>query len=723
MLTTMKTGGARLSRWSCALLLLLAGAPQASAQQTGFSTLILSPDPGAAVPQTTTMVSLSFVDPDRVLDVSTVRLLVDDADVTGEANVNGDLLVWLPQTALARGPHRIVVTMRARDGSDLPTVNWGFIVAQPPAGVTPGEIPETTGGGVPGWAMVQGNVVLEGAMNSVSGDGAIYQREAPATGRAWVNLRGRLGGSWRYNAYSHVNSYESRTLQPINRFRFNLRSKWLSVGVGDVTPRLHELILWGRRVRGWSVDLRTGPVNLSVVSGQSKRAVTGQLYGTDPTSVYRRGVFAQDLLAVRPSFGSGRTFQLGITVLKARDDVNSLTDLRTAADSTGATQSANVLPKDNLALGLDLNIRAFRGRLSLSYANAISLYNNDITGGPITKSELDSLLDEQGVEADLPAFLEDPDAFEDIFILNESMIPLDPTALTSMAQQARLTLQLGSHTLGARWRQVGGSYYSLGYSSLQRDRDGLRIQDTFRLFNDKLGVTVGWEKYSDNLDETKPATTSNQALTLDLFWQPDPQAPGFAFGYRDYSRQNDLSQGDVGAMEESTGTLSAGAFVPVQIVNGINTRVSFNFTNVGRDDARNPLTGTKNTYLLFGLSNRFENRPTDFSLTYGINTSELTGYPDATTTFNRAMLRARHAFTERIAGLGDVVVTTASSPAAAGNLGLDYSRFEATAGAEYYWATTSYASLRAGVISYTDNRRTGLDTSQFVVRLRLTQAF
>ncbi len=725
MQTIQKPIGARLPRWSLAFLLLMIWAPRASGQAVGFSTLILSPDPGSSVPQATTMVSVSFIDPDRVLDVNSVRLSIDGSDVTGQANINADLLVWLPETPLARGPHRIAVTMRGRDGSALPSVNWGFITAAPPVGITPGERPEAAAG-LPGWAMMQGNVVLEGGMNSVTGDGAPYQRASPYTAKAWVNLRGRLGGSWRYAAYSHLNSYESHTMQPIDRFRFNLRSNWLSIGVGDVTPRMHELILWGRRVRGYAVDLRTGPVNLMVVSGQSRRAVTAQLFSNDPTRVYRRGVYEQDLLAVRPSFGSGRTFQLGLTVLKVRDDINSLSEVRTndPADEDAPTESANALPKDNLALGLDVNLRMFAGRLSLSYANAVSLYNNDITGGPITKSELDSLMEEQGYDPiELPLGLEGPEDLEKIFILNESMIPLDPTGLTSLAQQARLSLQLGSHTLGALWRQVGGSYYSLGYSSLQRDRDGIRVQDTFRLFNDRLGVTVGWENYSDNLDDTKPTTTSNSALTLDLFWQYDPQAPGFALGYRDYARKNDQEDIGQGAIDESTGTVSAGAFVPVQIVNGLNTRFNMNYTTIGRDDVRNPLTGTKNTYLLFGMNNSFENRPTQFSLTYGINTSELTGYDDATTTFHRVMFRGRHAFTQKLAGLADVVATYATSPPEAGNLGLSYNKTEFTAGGEYYWKATSFASLRAGLVSYTDNRRVGLDTNQFVVRLRITQAF
>ncbi len=270
------------------LLFLLIAAPlwTASAQEQSFSTIILSPEPGETIPQTTSMISLSFIDPDRLLDVNSIRLLVDGNDLTSDASINGDLLVWLAATPLPRGPHRIVITMKARDGSDLPSVNWGFLVGPPPAGVTPGALPATEEQkGLPSWALVQGKVVIEGAMNSVGGDGAEYQREPPATGKAAVNLRGRLGGSWRYTGVARFSSYESHTMQPINRFGFTLRSKWLTVALGDVNPRMQELILWGRRVRGFSVDLRTGLFNVSVVQGQSRRAVTPQRFSDDLTRI------------------------------------------------------------------------------------------------------------------------------------------------------------------------------------------------------------------------------------------------------------------------------------------------------------------------------------------------------------------------------------------------------------------------------------------------------
>ena len=716
----------RLHLWGPALLLAAALPAGAIAQTQGFSTLILSPEPGEVVGQTTTMVALSFIDPGRILDVTSVRLLVDNIDRTGDADINADVLIWMPSAALVQGIHSVVVTMRSTTGTQLPTTNWSFVVGPPPEGVAPGAVPEPAAGrvGLPGWAMLRGSLKLEGLVKSIGGDGADFRRESPAAGKAWLNINGRLGGGWRYDAYTHLNSYESHTRQPINRFRLGVRSRWLTLALGDVTPTVQQLILWGRRVRGWSLDLRTGLFNIEVVSGRSRRAVEGQLFSNDPTRVFRRGTYGQDLLAVRPYFGDGTPWQFGITLMKVRDDVDSIEDLRTfdPADQNFASVSANSTPKDNLVLGLDFTLSAFGRRLSLTYDNAFSLYANDISGGPLTKAELDSVFQEAGYK---PVDF-DPAEWESIFILNSSLIPLDPSQLTNMAHQLRGTLLLGTHTLGFRWRRVGGSYYTLGQTSLQRDRAGLRIQDTFRMMKNTLGVTVGWESYSDNLDETKPGTTDTGSLTLDVAWQPDPLSPGFAIGYRTYNRQNDLSTVGAGGVQEDTNTYSAGAFIPVRILSGLRSRINLNWTSVGREDKRNSQTGTNNRYYLLGFASRFEDRPTEFSLTYGLNTSDLTGFANAETTFNRVLLKGRHGLNNRLFATGDLMLTTASSPEPASGqqvMGLKYTRTEFTVGGEYYWTTTSYASLRAGFGSYTDNRRTGLDTTEFTLRLRLVRSF
>jgi len=713
---------AKLPLMGAILTVMLTAAPTAAGQQSNFSTLILSPDPGEAVPQTTEMISLSFIDPDRRLDVTSVRLIVDRIDLTSEATINGDVLVWLPSTPLFQGPHSIVMTMKALDGSSLPSVSWSFSSSAPPEGVSPGAVGvQEDRKGLPGWALLQGNMTVEGSMTNIGGDGAEFRREAPYTGKAWLNARGRLGGSWRYSLNTHFNSYESHVRQPINRYRFNLQSNWMTLTVGDVNPRMQDLILWGSRVRGWSLDLRTGLFNVMVVSGQSRRAVESHLYSDDPTRVFRRGTFARDIFAIRPYFGSGRGLQFGITFMQARDDTSSIVVRRTQAAGTGPTQVANPDPKDNLVIGLDLSLKAFSGKFSFNYNNAFSLYANDITGGALSEDRLNELLDDQGQDpVDLPF---DPEKISSLFIINESMLPLDPRGMTNFAQQIRSSMQIGTHTIGARWRSIGGSYNTLGYSSLQKDRSGVRVQDSFRILGNRLGVTVGWESYEDNLDESKPATTGTSTLTVDLSWQSDINAPGFAFGYRNYGRQNDLDDIADGGVDEDTGTYSAGAYFPVRMIGGLKSRFSFNYTSVGREDVINPLTGTKNTYYLVGLNNRMESRPTEFSIMYGLNTSDLTGYTDAVTTFNRLMLKGRHAINNNLAATADIISTTASSPEAAGSFGLDYSKFEVTGGAQYYWSATSFATLRAGLVTYKDNRRDDIDTSQLVVRLRITQAF
>ena len=408
--------------------------------------------------------------------------------------------------------------------------------------------------------------------------------------------------------------------------------------------------------------------------------------------------------------------------MKVRDDVGSIEDLRTTPDAGGATVSANSTPKDNVVVGIDLSTSAFNNRFTIRYDNAYSLYANDISGGPFTKAEFDSLLEENGTKG----ISLNPEKLESFFILNASMIPIDPRGLTNTAQQLRASLQLGTHTIGFRWRSVGGSYYTLGQTSLQRDRAGLRLQDSFRMFGNALGVTVGWEQSRDNLDGSKADDTGTSALTLDLAYQADPLAPGFAVGYRTFGRQNDLPTLGEGGVEENTATYSAGAFLPVRVLSGMRSRININYTNVGREDALNPQTGTDNIYYLVGFASRFEDRPTDFSVTYGLNQSKLTGFTDANTTFNRLLLKGRHGLSESLFATGDVTLTTATSPEPPGGSlvqGLKYSRTELLLGGEYYWTPTSFASLRAGFATYKDDRRSNLDTSEFALKLRLVRAF
>ena len=114
--------------------------------------------------------------------------------------------------------------------------------------------------------------------------------------------------------------------------------------LGDAYPRFNELVLWGKRVRGIEAYLKFGFFNLEFAHGETKRKIPGipleedSVIGdnkyfipntdslvTSSTGIYKYGTFKQSLLAIRPSFGSGKNFQFGLSFVKAHDCAYSLT--------------------------------------------------------------------------------------------------------------------------------------------------------------------------------------------------------------------------------------------------------------------------------------------------------------------------------------------------------------------------------------------------------------
>jgi hypothetical protein len=700
--------------------LALAAPSLVAAQVIPPQAIVLSPEPGEILSPNDVFVAVSFLDPAAQLDPASVAVRVGGVDVTAEAEVRGGVVTWRPRQPLQSGPQRVVVTASTRGGAQVEPATWAFNVSAlaPGAGV-PSTAAQASAADVPG-AHLRGTLVLEGASQSVSGAGAPLRRGEEFLPLMWLNAGGVIDGAWRYAARVHVSGYESSTLQPVNRFRFDVRGPFVNLSAGDVTPVYHELILAGRRVRGFQGELWGGPFRVGVVTGQTRRAIRGVLEPTDRTLVARFGTFGQNLFAVRPAIGSGRTFQLGLTAMRVRDDVGSVADLRTdPLTEGGATRSANPSPKDNFVTGLDLTLRLAGGRLLLQYDNAISLLANDISGGPLSEAQLDSVLAAGGYES----LGVDPSSFETFFIMNASMIPLDPRGLSNVAQQARASVRAGSHLLMAEWRSVGGSYHTLGYQALLRDRAGFRLRDSFTAVNDALVMTLGLERDEDNLDDLKPATTTSSTVFATANWQESPNSLALYGTVRLGTRSNDLARGRDGALDEQTMTLSAGTSIPLGVFSEYRTRLSLNASMVNRDDPVNPLSGSEDLYLLGGLHAETVDQETQGSLLLGYNSSELTGLANASTDIIRVAGNGRYRFAPEWAATLDGSYAMAESPEGAGDFGVDYNRFELLGGGEYEWRATTVIGLTAGVISYTDNLFAGRDTRELIARLRVSRTF
>lgn len=677
--------------------------------------LILSPDTGERIPADQVLVALSLP---RTLaaaaDSVTVTLRVGSRDVSAEAERSGGVITWRPREPLAPGPHRVVATVRHADGREFRPVEWTFTVAPAPrVAVAGAPAPRPRSPALP-----HGSVVMEGGGNSVSGPGAAFRREEEFAPRMWLTAGGQIRPRWRYTFRGHLSGYESADRQPVNRFRAELRTPAVSLALGDVNPVLHDVILSGRRVRGGQMDVRAGPAALSIVAGQSLRAIPGRLDPLNSSAVLRTGTYGQDLLAVRPSVGVGG-FRLGLTMMRVRDDAGSIPTLRTdAAAADSGTFSANPAPRDNLVAGLDASLRLARGRFMLQYENAVSLLARDITTRPRTQRELDSIFAAAGV--DPPGV--NPERWDDFFILNASLLPLDPSELTSTAHQARASLRAGGHLVSAEWRSVGMDYYTLGHPGLQRDWRGLRVRDSFSLLRDALFVTAGYEQDRDNLDGSAPATTRGRGGFATVTWQA-PRDVLVTGSLRLATRDNGLGEGTPGALDQSTLAASGGVAVPVGLLATFRTRVSLNGAWVERSDPANPIADTRDVYFLAGVQGETPSRGTSFSLMAGQNRSEFDGVADGSTTFDRLTAAGRRQLTERWAVRFDGGLTAARSPDAPTAPGPRYTRVEALGGGEFAWRPDAMITLTAGVVDYSDRRVSALDTRELVLRIRLSRAF
>ncbi|HOH07237.1 MAG TPA: hypothetical protein PLF89_06900, partial [bacterium] len=265
--------------------------------------------------------------------------------------------------------------------------------------------------------------------------------------------------------------------------------------------------------------------NVDLVYGELQRSVQTTFTTDDSgrSTPLRYGTFSQSILGVRPSLGDGRVFQFGLTLAKIRDDTSSI--------------KAGYHPRDNLVLGPDVKLALLGGRLVFTGAAALSLLTQDISYGPSSTADIKRIFNS---DAELPI---DPADLADILIINDSTVPLDPEARSSMAWLLNAQINQWGHAINIGYRSIGDEYLSLANPWLRRDLRGLYIQDRFRLYRNKLFINLGYERYDDNFSrlDGNPAVdmrTINYGLSL----FPGAPYPQLSLSMRDQLRDNHLRE-------------------------------------------------------------------------------------------------------------------------------------------------------------------------------------
>ena len=518
----------------------------ASSELEAGDFLVLSPDPNAAyLPQDVVVAVSLFNLPDVAL--SSIKLLLNGEDITSQSEINSDLVTYNPAD-LATGNYQLQIQANSSSGAAYRTVSLPFRVTRI-ATQSSERAFRHSGTLTPGF----NNKNIDGEVLEVSSFKVSYRG-----GWEWLRLRGKL----------KLTSEEDAFKSPRNRYFASFQTPLLTVGFGDVTPRFGRFGLAGKRLRGYDANITLGPVNLRVAQGELERVIQGsrdQAFSVDALEsdtlrLSRTGyTFRRDVIAIRPSIGSGRVFELAFSFVKAKDDILSVTpllddgivdfDSSLAADEAfrnvnwlddtlytiryrdlaeQSTLPVHVLakdwdgkgPQDNIVIGSNISLALNKRRFVLQSGFSLSMLNKNIWDPVLSLKELDTFAPGDTTENDsigdfiaLDDLPIDPADLEDFFHINLNQVPLLPIdpflaqtdilrALAnapSVAYYASAKLNYLRNFITLEFQQVGPEYNSLANPNLQKNVRITTISDRVRLFRSKLFLSGTYRATDDDI--------------------------------------------------------------------------------------------------------------------------------------------------------------------------------------------------------------------------------
>ena len=507
--------------------------PVIGADADAVQVLFLSPGDSEVVDPAEVVIAVSLLRADSLVKRPVTQIFLDGADLTSRAVFDGDLIVLIPSNigiTLSPGRHRVGVRLYRQDGNLYRTAVQSFIVQGDP-GYTYREPPTDE-------IKLRYNVHAES------------RREVVASGQTWYNRAGfQFTGTrkeWRLLANAFLTSDERPSRQPQNRFYLGIASPWISAGYGDSYPAFPSLLLAGKRVRGLNSSLRLGVFNMDLTYGQTVRSVEGSLIASFPSDSlaveqerqpgaayapvndttwgrFSYGTYAQNLFAIRPSFGSGEQWQWGVSWLSASDDLSSIT--------------YGTRPQENVVLGTDFIARFDDRRIELFGQAAFSAYNSDISSGTFTDAYIDSTYpDQAGTIKDVKNLL------SGIITVNDNLRPLSLEKPSTVAYEIGANVNYFHNALTIQYLYRGSDYTSFGQTFLRKDIQGISAIDRIRLRDNTVLVTLGLERLEDNTSDTKVATTVYTTFNAAVSYTSIGKLPSVTVGYTHYANDNGLGR-------------------------------------------------------------------------------------------------------------------------------------------------------------------------------------
>ncbi|MCS6966469.1 MAG: hypothetical protein NZ473_06855 [Candidatus Kapabacteria bacterium] len=278
----------------------------------------------------------------------------------------------------------------------------------------------------------------------------------------------------------YLNSGRIGYLQPFNQFGVTPRiGNWLQLFGGWYSTRISDYTFGDQRILGGGVELTPGNLRLAFHYGYTRQA-------RNPDTAYRfYGEYRRRIIIGKLGYETPGGAFLTLQAMTSRDEAGSI-----RRDSLTPTPQANAVFSIAGGAGVLEGTVRFRGEL------AFSLFTNNTGAEP----------DSAGI-LNLPSF-------------TQRLLPINTTSHIDGAARVNLAVTpspLWGITLDGQW--IGPGFVTLGFTQLFNDVLDLGASPYVRLFNGRLLVRATVSRRTNNLRQTRIATTERWTTTGGISWQ------------------------------------------------------------------------------------------------------------------------------------------------------------------------------------------------------------
>lgn len=455
--------------------------------ETGPEVTPLSPADGETLDTARTVITASFGDPDSGVDSKSVLIKID-GEVVRDSDIQAfDTMVsYVLPKDLSDGEHEFVVVVKDMAGN-AGSAKWKVTVK-----ASTGQKSEDSK--AKGW-LWDGRLGAETqyghSLNQSNPNGSLPYRPY-GYNKGTLEVNGR-GADDTVQVKITKTDAERSDQQPADRYVAKLKNRQGEIALGDSSPNFSELSLYNLyQLRGITLDLRSGPLTeghtrMVGVWGQTRRAIESGSTGLAGGST--NATFAQYLYGARWEFGSPY-FQMGLNSVTVNDDKGSI-------KAPGSTLSRyNTITTSDLKIGLPFMFLTLNGETGFDiYSDPTPIFGTSV--GSAYKAGLDWNI---------------------------------------KPWSSRLTFDFKD--LGGNFGLLPGGYTTVANPGLVPDYRGYESSFSQGLFDGQFSLDLNLNRWKDNLQGVKLATTTSDYLSVFSNIAPEGY-PYLNLGYTQNLQAND----------------------------------------------------------------------------------------------------------------------------------------------------------------------------------------